>query len=355
MDDDAIRTANLLDERREEVTDRVLELDYARVPELMDRYGARGREFYRRDNNYHVLYLEQAVRTASPELFVAYLGWAKSMLHAYNVRPEDLKRNLETLEEAVREIVPAPDAATQILAEALARFDALPLEQESFIATAGGLSGLAKAYLDALLGGHRQLAGKLVLEAVRSGTNVRGVYLDVFQATQREVGRLWQSNKINVAQEHYCTAATQLIMAQLYPWVFAAERKGRSMVATCVSGDLHELGIRMVADFMEMDGWDSVYLGASTPAGSVLEMVEANHAEVLAISATISYHVRQVGELIRAAREREGTRNTKIIVGGYPFLVADGLWKEVGADGWAPDAAGVSDMIGGLVGLGPGA
>lgn len=176
------------------------------------------------------------------------------MLSAYNVRPEDLKRNLETLEEAVREIVPEPNAATQILAEALARFDALPLEQESFIATAGGLSGLAKAYLDALLGGHRQLAGKLVLEAVRSGTNVRNIYLDVFQATQREVGRLWQSNRINVAQEHYCTAATQLVMAQLYPWVFAAERNGRSMVATCVSGDLHELGVlRYAPDLVVSD------------------------------------------------------------------------------------------------------
>lgn len=353
MDDERTLIANLLDERRDEITERVLELDYARVPELMDRYGERGREFYRRDNNYHLLYLEQAVRTASPELFVAYLAWAKSMLVAYNVKSEDLKRNLETLEEVVRGIVPAPNAATRILAEALTRFDALPLEQESFMPTARGLSGLAKAYLDALLGGHRQLAAKLVLEAVRSGTDVRGIYLDVFQATQREVGRLWQCNRINVAQEHYCTAATQLVMAQLYPWVFAAERNGRSMVATCVSGDLHELGIRMVADFMEMDGWDSVYLGANTPTRSVLDMVEANHAEVLAISATISYHVRQVGELIRAAREREGTRNTKIVVGGYPFLVADGLWKEVGADGWAADASGVSAMVAGLAGPGP--
>lgn len=66
MDDERILTANLLDERRDEITGRVLELDDARVPELTDRYGERGREFYRRDNNYHLLYLEQAVRTGSP-------------------------------------------------------------------------------------------------------------------------------------------------------------------------------------------------------------------------------------------------------------------------------------------------
>ena len=103
------------------------------------------------------------------------------------------------------------------------------------------------------------------MDAIQHGTSVHDIYLHVFQRSQYEVGRLWQTNQISVGQEHLCTAATQLIMSQLYPLIFGTERKNRRIVAACVGGDLHEIGIRMVADFFEMDGWDTFYLGADVP------------------------------------------------------------------------------------------
>ena len=102
---------------------------------------------------------------------------------------------------------------------------------------------------------------------------MRDVYLHVFQRSQYEIGRLWQSNQISVAQEHLCTAATQLIMSQLYPFIFGTERRNRRVVAACVGGDLHEIGIRMVADFFEMDGWDTFYLGANVPITDIVQTV----------------------------------------------------------------------------------
>ncbi len=97
------------------------------------------------------------------------------------------------------------------------------------------------------------------------------LYLQVFQPALHRVGRLWQLNRVGVAEEHYCTAATQLIMSQLYPYLFTGERHRRIMVATCASGELHEIGARMVSDFFELEGWDTIYLGASAPAGEVVE------------------------------------------------------------------------------------
>src|SRR5947208_2720790 len=82
------------------------------------------------------------------------------------------------------------------------------------------LTELARQYLRALLAGERQGASRLILDAVKAGVPVRDIYLHVFQRCQQEAGRLWQVNRLTVAQEHYATAATQLIMAQLYPHVF---------------------------------------------------------------------------------------------------------------------------------------
>ncbi|WP_051140488.1 cobalamin B12-binding domain-containing protein [Azospirillum brasilense] len=163
------------------------------------------------------------------------------------------------------------------------------------------------------------------------------LYLHVFQPALREIGRLWQTRAITVAHEHFATAATQAIMGQLYPAIFAAERRGLSMVATCVGGEQHEIGIRMVADFFEMAGWDSHYLGANTPADSVVRSVRERGARVLAVSATITAHVGRVAALIAAVRAEPG-EPPHVLVGGYPFNLVPDLWKTVGADAFAPGA-----------------
>src|SRR4029077_15712567 len=123
----------------------------------------------------------------------------------------------------------------------------------TFLDGEDALSGLARQYLEALLRAERHEASRFVLDAVRAGVAVGDLYLQVFQRCQREVGRLWQLRQITVAQEHYCTAATQLALAQLYPYLFGLPKKGRKMVAASVGGELHEVGLRVVADLFEAD------------------------------------------------------------------------------------------------------
>jgi MerR family transcriptional regulator, light-induced transcriptional regulator len=156
---------------------------------------------------------------------------------------------------------------------------------------AGALEKEAKIYLKSLLKADRLAASSIVKNTLESGCEIKDIYIHIFQATQYEIGRLWQTNRINVAQEHYCTAATQAIMSQLYPYVFKNKKNGHRLVAACVNGELHELGIRMVADILEMEGWDTYYLGANTPLKSLLESLSRYQAEVLCISATINYNI----------------------------------------------------------------
>jgi methylmalonyl-CoA mutase cobalamin-binding domain/chain len=233
-------------------------------------------------------------------------------------------------EELASLVTPCIDAAKDRLAGASA---GIP----SFISDGSPLSGLVRRYLDALLGADRHLASRLVLEVVEKGTDVKDIYTHVFQASQREIGRLWQMRQITVAQEHYCTASTQLVMSQLYPHVFATEKVGRRLVATCVGGELHEIGARMVADFFEMDGWDTYYLGANTPAESILKAVSDQRAHVLGVSVTMTFHAHILTELISEVRAAFNDQ-VKLLVGGYPFNIVPDLWRKVGADGYAPDA-----------------
>ena len=200
------------------------------------------------------------------------------------------------------------------------------------------MASLARVYFEALWRGERHLASRMILDAVEAGTSVKEIYLQVFQPVQCEVGRLCQLNRISIAQEHYCTAATQLIMSRLYPHVFSSDKNGRTLVATCVAGDLHEIGVRMMADFFEMAGWSTYYLSADTPHESVVSTIIEQKAHVLAISVAAAPQVKAVRELIREVRANLESARVKILVGGYPFTLNPDLWREVGADGSASDA-----------------
>jgi methanogenic corrinoid protein MtbC1 len=313
---------------------------FERNPQLEVRYGKRGRERCLEDAKYHLSYLAEAIDAGSEALFIEYLNWAKVMLGQRNVPAADLVRHLELMREVLRDGLPAHAApvAVAYIDAGLSVLPNAPGEVATFLPEDAPLAALAQEYLALLLNGERHLASRRILDAASSGTPVKEIYLHVFQRAQREIGRRWQMNQLSVAQEHYCTAATQLVMSQLYPLIFATEKGAGTFVATCVAGDLHEIGIRMVADFFEMEGWNTFYLGANTPSGAVVQTVIERRAQVLGISATMSFHVRAVADLIRQVRAEPRCRDVKILAGGYPFMIAPDLWRKLSADGCAHDA-----------------
>lgn len=328
---------------------------YRRQPELESRHGAVGREKCRKDAAYHLSYLAEALQAGEPSLFYDYIAWAKVMLAGRGIPEGDLAANLAVLRETIHEFLPddQAEAASVVVTRSLNRLGELPDELSSLIGDTDPLADLSRRYLAALLAGKRREASTLILDAVSRGISVRDIYLEVFQPAQYEVGRLWQMNKISVAHEHYCTAATQLIMSQLYREIFSKQRTNRTFVAACVGGELHEIGVRMVADFFEMEGWSTFYLGSNMPSQSLIQTVCEYKADVIGISATITYHVSAVAELIRQIRANESCRQVKILVGGHPFNLAPELWKEIGADGCAPSAASSVDLARALLGEGP--
>jgi len=326
--------------RRAEIAATLVEREFARHPELAERYGKIGREKSLQDVGYHLSFLAQALAVNNQALFVDYIAWVKVMLGQRKVLAADLAFHLECLAEVLTEQLPAEDGALAagFVTAAVQAMPAMPDDLPTFLHEGAPLSPLAHQYFQALRRGERHLASQLVLAAVEAGTPVKEIYLNVFQPAQYEIGRLWQTNRITVAQEHYCTAATQLIMSQLYSYIFATAKNGRTLVATCVSGDLHEIGVRMVADFFEMAGWNTFYLGANTPHADVIATLIERQADVLAVSATISYHVDAVRDLISAVRADPACSRVRILAGGYPFNQDPDLWRKVGADGSASDA-----------------
>lgn len=196
---------------------------------------------------------------------------------------------------------------------------------------------LARRYVALLLRAERAEAVDLVLAAAGE-LPLETIYVNVLQEAQYEIGRLWERNEISIAQEHYCTAVTQLVLSLLYPRAMATPRNGRTFAGACVEGELHEVGIRFVSDVFELRGWRNMYLGSSLPAGDLIAFVEQSRPDVLGISAVRDVNVPAVRDLVHTLRSRL-VKVPLILVGGRPFNLQSDLWREVAADGTARNAA----------------
>ena len=216
------------------------------------------------------------------------------------------------------------------------------LEYSDTKQTGGGdLSPLAAKYLTTLMGGDKRGATEMIMESVRRGTDVRTIYLEVFEPALKELGRLWEINEIDVSVEHFFSETTQAIMSQLYPHLSHATVRRGTVVAVAVGGELHQIGIRMLSDLLEDSGWYTYYLGVNIPTTSIDRALRDRGADVLAISATMSFNVDSVANMIghiRHAIQAGEVPAVKIVVGGQAFDLDKELWRRVGADGTAPNA-----------------
>lgn len=299
----------------------------------------------------HLSHLSLSIHRHDPSLFCQTIAWCKSVMSAHGQPVQNLARHLQVIAEVLSDRLPPQQAAQacKYVQEALGQLPQMSTFLPSYLSPAKPQGQLAAQYLEALLAGDRAQASQLVMNAVASGVTIKDIYLHVFEPSQHEVGRLWQLNKLSVAKEHYCTAATQMIMSQLYMSIFSQPRVGRYFIGACVGGDLHEIGMRMVADFFEMEGWDTLYLGANVQAEDIRKNIGLQKPDVIGLSVGTIAQIATASQMITQLRAHPVTRSVPVLVGGRPFNLLPDLWKQIGADGCASNAQKAVDLANQLV------
>jgi MerR family transcriptional regulator, light-induced transcriptional regulator len=301
---------------------------------LSHRYGAGWQADWVANVEARLAYLSQAVAVRCPDVFSASVLWNYEAINARDGHVHDLASSLGHLKSVMVDELP-PSTARAAIECVDAAMTALgqPQKPELSDGIASPHRDVALRYLESLLSWKRAEAMEHVLSLTRSGTSLADIYLHVLQPAQAELGRMWHRNQISIADEHYATATTQELMCRLREHATPAKRRNHHVVAASIGGDFHEVGIRMVADCFEQDGWDVTYLGANLPASDAVREVRVRKTQVLAISASTFLHLRDTGILIDAIRAEPDCALVKIIVGGPPFNLIPNLWQCLGADG----------------------
>ena len=202
------------------------------------------------------------------------------------------------------------------------------------------MPALAEAghYREAALEGQQGAALGLVLRAMESGLSLTEASVGIVQPAMYEIGRLWQEKRITVAQEHMATAITQNVLAGAYLHAHFAAPLGRRAIFAAVPGNHHCLGLRMVSDAFETQGWQCRYLGADVPIADLIAQVESWPPDLLALSLSMPEHLAAARILLGCLRGELGSRCPPIWVGGLATRPGDKIWQFLKADGWATDA-----------------
>jgi methanogenic corrinoid protein MtbC1 len=336
--------------RQQDIANSAWQLQTLLFPELDHKYSGSMKDTCLEDIRYHLQYLYEALQAYDKSLFTHYIHWVNDVLSSRNIPTRELMDSLGCIKNVLKQFLSDEEAglAGIYLEEAVSILKQQVKKENPNFLQNSAMHHECKHYLHLLLNQERHAAYQYVHALLQQKHSLQDIYLHIFQAAQYEIGRQWQENKISVAQEHYCTAVTQQIMSSLLPHIFTTPKKSMRMLACCTSGELHELGLRMVTDFFELDGWDTCFLGANTPQQAVTDMLHQQRFDIIAISTTMTFHIDKTRSAIKRIREQQHAENTKIIVGGNPFNIASGLWKNVGADAYAgnaQEAVAVANLI----------
>jgi methanogenic corrinoid protein MtbC1 len=194
-------------------------------------------------------------------------------------------------------------------------------------------------YLAPLLRGDRKACRSVVEETLQSGIPANSVYLHLIWPVMAEIERLSRLDKITSVQEHLATRINRTIVDQLQNKLPRRPIRHKRVAVSCTRDELQELGAQIIADLFESDGWEVRFLGGGLTNDDIFAFVNEYAPDVLFIYGTAPKQAPDVRRLIDRIRGVNAWPNLRIIVSGGLFNRAEGLWEEIGADGFASTAA----------------
>ena len=199
-----------------------------------------------------------------------------------------------------------------------------------------------EALAEALIKGDRNKVVELTQQAIDEGVSPEQILNDGLVAGMNVIGKRFKANEIYVPEVLIAARAMHGAMDVLEPKLAAAGVKPiGTVVLGTVKGDLHDIGKNLVGMMLTGSGLNVVDVGIDVPAEKFVEACKDSNAGVCAMSALLTTTMPQMSGIVKALKE--AGIEIKTIIGGAP--VTQNYADEIGADGYAADAASAVDVV----------
>jgi 5-methyltetrahydrofolate--homocysteine methyltransferase len=204
------------------------------------------------------------------------------------------------------------------------------------------------ALTESIINGKAKDAKELVQKALDAKVPVAEILNNGLIKGMSVVGEKFKNNEFYVPEVLIAARAMHGAMEIVKPLLAASGVEPVGIVAIgTVKGDLHDIGKNLVVMMMEGAGFEIMDLGIDVPAEKFVEAVK-NGAQVIAMSALLTTTMTAMKSTIDSLKEAGVRDKTKVLIGGAP--VTQNYADEIGADGYARDAASGADKAKELIG-----
>jgi 5-methyltetrahydrofolate--homocysteine methyltransferase len=189
----------------------------------------------------------------------------------------------------------------------------------------------------------------LVTKALQEGIPPATILNEGLLAGMGEIGEKFKKNEVYVPEVLIAARAMKAGMAVLKPKLLEAKVQPRgTVVIGTVKGDLHDIGKNLVGMMLEGAGFQVIDAGIDVPPEKFLDLARTHKAQIIGCSALLTTTMTNMKAVVDAVKNSDLKGKVKIMVGGAP--VTQAFCDEIGADGYAPDAASAVDLAKRLAG-----
>ncbi len=192
--------------------------------------------------------------------------------------------------------------------------------------------------------------GELTQKAVDEGHEPMEIIDEGLMAGMSVVGVRFKAGDMYIPEVIMSAKAMSAGMEIVKPLIVGGKSasKGKVLLGT-VKGDLHEIGKKLVMMMMESAGLEVEDLGIDITPEKFAEAVKEKKPDVLGMSALLTTTMLAMQNTIETLKEAGLRDQVKVLVGGAPVTLD--FAREIGADGWAPDAVAAKDKALELIGV----
>ncbi len=189
-----------------------------------------------------------------------------------------------------------------------------------------------------------------VQQAIDAGISAEKILNEGLVAGMSIIGERFKKNEVYVPEVLIAARAMNAGMSLVKPLLVAAGVEPKATVCMgTVKGDLHDIGKNLVCMMLEGAGYNVVDLGVNVDAQKFIEAAKEHKASLIGLSALLTTTMGSMKTTVDAVKEAGLQGKVKVIVGGAPLTQS--FADEIGADGYAPDAASAVDVAGALLGV----
>jgi len=200
-----------------------------------------------------------------------------------------------------------------------------------------------KSIYQGIVAGDANTVKQEVQVAVDAGFSAEDILKQGLVPAMREVGELFEKGEYYVPEMLISARAMQRGLEILKPLLASAEvDPSGTVVLGTVKGDLHDIGKNLVGMMLEGAGFSLIDLGTDVSADQFVQTVQKNQPDIVAMSALLTTTMPAMKTTVDALSDAGLRGQVKIMIGGAP--VTEEYAKNIGADGFAPDASRAASL-----------